>query len=141
MAIDIKSASNIAQKWADVTPGRSRQWQDEVRATSDEDWSNPATAAAPIWEQGVTQAAANDQFAKGIEAKRTKWRRKSLAVGPARFGPGVRAAQGDHEAGFAPYRETIAAVTLSPRGPRGAPGNYERVREVGEALHSKRTGV
>ncbi len=140
MAIKIKSAPEIAKKWAQVTPARSKVWESEVRALSDSDWADPTLAAAPIWETGVMEAAAAGLFEKGVEAKRTKWRRKALALGPARFGPGVRAAEADQASGFAPYREVIAGTTLSPRGPRGAPGNYDRVREVGEPLHEKRVG-
>lgn len=140
MALKIKSASAIAKKWADVTPARSRQWEDEIKATSTDEYAAPAIAAAPIWEQAVMEAAARDGYAKGVADKAEKWKRKALAVGTARFGPGVRAAESDQAAGFAPYREVIAGLTLPPRGPRGAPGNYERVREVGEALHNKRVG-
>lgn len=140
MAIKIKSPAAIAKKWADVTPARARQWEDEIKATSTDDYAAPAIAAAPVYDAGVQEAIARGAYAKGIEAKKDKWKRKSLAVGTARFGPGVRAAESDQAAGFAPYREVIAGLTLAPRGPRGAPGNYERVREVGEALHAKRVG-
>lgn len=140
MAIRIKSATAIAKKWADVTPARARQWEEEIRATSTDDYASPAIAAAPIWEQGVMEAAARGAYARGVEDKAEKWKRKALAVGAARFGPGVRAAESDHAAGFAPYREIIAGLTLTPRGPRGSPGNYDRVRQIGEALHTKRTG-
>lgn len=138
MAIKIKSAAAIAKKWADVTPGRSKQWEEEIKAASDADWADPAVAAAPNWDVGVSEAAARDGYAKGVESKRTKWKRKALAVGKPRYGPGVRAAEGDHVAGYTPYRDVIAGLTLSPKGPRGAPGNYDRVREVGEAQHEKR---
>lgn len=138
MAIKIKSAADIARKWAQVTPARAKVWEDEVKATSDGDWADPALAAAPTWEAGVMEAAGRDGYAKGIEAKRTKWKRKALALGPSRYGPGVRAAEADQATGFAPYREVISGLTLSPRGPRGSPGNYDRVREVGEALNAKR---
>lgn len=140
MAIKIKSATAIAKKWADVTPARARQWEDEIKATSTDEYAAPAIAAAPVWEQAVMEAAARDAYAKGVAEKAERWKRKSLAVGTQRFGPGVRAAEADQAAGFAPYREVIAGLTLPPRGPRGAPGNYERVREVGEALHAKRVG-
>lgn len=138
MALKIKSAAAIAKKWAQVTPARSKVWQQEVAATSDGDWADPTIAAAPVYDAGVMEAIGAGLYAKGVEAKRTKWKRKSLALGPTRYGPGVRAAEGDQAAGFAPYREIIAGLTLSPRGPRGAPGNYDRVREVGEPLHDKR---
>lgn len=140
MAIKIASAAKIAKKWADVTPARARQWEDEIKATSTDEYAAPAIAAAPIWEQAVIEAAARDGYAKGVAENAEKWKRKALAVGTQRFGPGVRAAEADQAAGFAPYREVIAGLTLSPRGPRGAPGNFERVREVGEALHRKRVG-
>lgn len=140
MAIKIKSASEIAKKWAAVTPARARQWEEEVRATPDETWAGAAVASAPNYDAGVSEAIADGRFAKGIEANRTKWKRKALAVGPARFGTGVRAAEPDMAAGFAPYRETIAALDLTPRGPRGSPGNYDRVRQIGEALHDTRVG-
>lgn len=140
MAIKIRSASAIAKKWAEVTPARARQWEESIKATSTDEYSAPAVAAAPIWEQGVVEAAARGAYAAGVEAKAERWKRKALAVGAARFGPGVRAAEADHAVGFAPYREVISGLTLTPRGPRGAPGNYERVREIGEALNAKRTG-
>lgn len=140
MTIKIASAAAIAKKWADVTPVRARQWEDEIKATSTDEYAAPAIAAAPVWEQAVMEAAARDAYAKGVAEKAERWKRKSLAVGVQRFGPGVRAAEADQAAGFAPYREVIAGLTLSPRGPRGAPGNFERVREVGEALHRKRVG-
>jgi len=140
MPLKIKSAAAIASKWADVTPARARQWEDGIKTTSTDEYAAPAIAAAPVWEQAVMEAAARDGYAKGVADRAEKWKRKALAVGTARFGPGVRAAESDQAAGFAPYREVIAGLTLSPRGPRGAPGNFERVREVGEALHNKRVG-
>lgn len=140
MAIKIKTTQAIAKKWAEVTPARARQWEAEVKATPDGEWADPAVAAAPSWEIGVQEAIARGGYASGVEAARTKWKRKSLALGPVRFGPGVRAAEEDQAAGFAPYREVIAGLTLVPRGPRGSLGNYERVREVGEALHRERVG-
>jgi len=140
MALKIKTAQEIAKKWAEVTPARARQWEAEVKATPDSDWADPAVAAAPNWEIGVQEAAARGGYASGIEKARTKWKRKSLALGPGRYGPGVRAAEVDQAVGFAPFREVIAGLTLTPRGPRGSLGNYERVREVGEALHRERVG-
>ena len=140
MPIKIKSAPAIAKKWAEVTPARAGVWQAEVGALSDADWAEPTKQAAPIYESGVTAAIGAGLYVKGVEAKRGKWKRKALAVGPSRYGPGVRAAEADQAQGFAPYRDTIAVVDLPPRGPRGAEGNYERVRAVGSALHNKRVG-
>lgn len=138
MAVKIKSAAVIAKKWATVTPARAKIWEAEVAATSDGDWADPTIAAAPTYDAGVQEAIGAGLYAKGVERSRAKWKRKALAVGSGRYGPGVRAAEADLVAGYAPYREVIAGLTLSPRGPRGAPGNYDRVREIGEPLNAKR---
>lgn len=138
--VQIKSSTDIAKKWATVTPARAREWEEEVRATPDERWAGATIASAPNYDAGVTEAISDGRFAKGIEANRTKWKRKALAVGPTRFGTGVRAAESDMAAGYAPYREVISALELTPKGPRGAPGNYDRVRQIGEALHNARIG-
>lgn len=138
--VQIKTTADIARKWATVTPARAQQWEEGVRATPDERWAGATIASTPSWEIGVSEAAAGGRFARGVEANRGKWKRKALAVGPTRFGTGVRAAEADMAAGFAPYREVIAGLELTPRGPRGSPGNYDRVRQIGEALHAARIG-
>ena len=136
----IKTAAEIASKWANVTPARAAEWQAGIKATSTEEYAAAAVASAPAWESGVQDAASRGAYASGVDAGKSKWQRKALAVGVGRYGPGVRAAQADQQAGFAPYRDVIASLALPPRGPRGAPGNYDRVRQVGEALNAKRTG-
>lgn len=138
MPVKIPTAAQIAKKWAEVTPARARQWSDGIAATPTEEYSQAAIAAAPNWEQGVQEAAARGAYAKGVQEKAAKWKRKAQDVGASRFGPGVRAAEQDQAQGFAPYREAIAGLTLTPRGPRGSLGNYDRVRQVGEALNAKR---
>ncbi len=43
-----------------------------------------------------------------------------------------------YEEGFAPFRTTIANLTLPPRGPKGDPKNINRVSAVASALHKKK---
>jgi len=42
--------------------------------------------------------------------------------------------------GFEPYHAAISRLSLSKRGPRGSAQNYQRVKEIGDALHRIRTG-
>jgi len=87
----------------------------------------------------VDAAHAKGLFAKGVKkAGTSKWRSKALAKGPTRFAEGVYLAGDDYEAGFAPYREAIAAVDLGPRFPKRDPRNIDRVRKVVEALIAKK---
>ena len=52
----------------------------------------------------------------------------------------VAAAKEAYRAGYAPYHEVLEDTLprLLPRGARGSPRNYERNRQVGEALHNER---
>ncbi|GAH59788.1 unnamed protein product, partial [marine sediment metagenome] len=83
-----------------------------------------------------------ERFRRGVvRAGAEKFARKIRDVGRDRFGPGVSAAVADYKTGAEPYFSTIAALTLSPRKPRGDPANYNRVQEVGKALNAKRLAL
>lgn len=138
MAIKMKSASEIAQKFARVTPGRSADYQSGIADTSADEYASATIAAEEAYEQGVTQAMAEDRFGKGVSRGKDKWKRKSEGIGTQRYPTGVSAAAQDYEEGFAPYADVISGLTLPPRGPKGDPKNIERVRAVAEALRKKK---
>lgn len=132
---DIKSMDKIANKWATVTPQRSKDYAEGVKNPK-RSWSQGAQDAEEAYVQGVTEAASAGRFGKGVAAAGDgKWQRKAASVGAQRFGPGVQAAKGDYQAGFAPYAQVIAGTDLPPRGAKGDPRNYDRSRVIGEALH------
>ncbi len=136
----IKAVSVISEKWSRVTPQRAADYAAGVKSPT-KSWQDGALAAADAQAQGVTEALANKSFEKGVAAAgNAKWQRKASTVGAARFGPGVQAAKPDYEAGFAPYVGVISGVTLPPRGSKGDPRNYERVKAMGEALHAAKIG-
>lgn len=98
-------------------------------------WSAASSAADANYRQAVTAAAAAGRFAAGVrKAGDEKWRANSLAKGPSRFAEGVQLAVGEWQKGFGPYQQTIAGVTLPPRGPTGSPQNIQRVAAIATAL-------
>jgi len=132
---NIKPISVIAEKWAEVTPGRSGDYENGVRDAS-VDWAGPTAAAESAWGDGVSAAVSAGRFGRGVaKAGTNKWRQKTLTKGVRNWGPGVRDAKGDYQAGFGPYREVIAGVTLPARFSRGDERNLERVRAITTALH------
>ena len=136
----IKSVSAISDKWSRVTPQRAQDYAAGVKNPTG-NWQESTLAAADAQAQGVQQALANKSFEKGVaSAGNATWQRKAVTVGASRFGPGVQAAKPDYEAGFAPYAGVISSTTLPPRGSKGDPRNYDRVRAMGEALHSAKVG-
>lgn len=136
----IKSAADIAQKWARVTPQRTQDYQEGVKNPS-VDWEQATAKAEDNYKQGVTKAANEGRFAKGVKKAGTqKWQKNTLEKGPNRFAEGVAVSQPEFQAGFDPFREVIAATNLPPRFPKGDPRNIERVKVMAEALRKKKVG-
>lgn len=133
---EIRAVSEIAEKWARVTPQRSEDYEQGVRNPK-EDWASKTAGAADNWKQGVQQAAQDGRFTKGVQAAGTsKWQDRTIAKGVQRWGPGVQLGQGDYETGFAPFAAVIARTQLPPRFPKGDPRNIERVRVIATALRN-----
>jgi len=134
----IKSAAEIAAKWATVTPARASDYEAGVRNPK-KDWANNAKAAEGAYEEGVQSAISDKRFGRGVSNAGTqKWQEKAISVGVGRWPTGVRAAQADYQEGFAPYADVIARTTLPARYGRGDPRNYQRSEIMGTALHDAR---
>lgn len=141
MPIKIASAGDIRKKWETVTPGRVRYYETGVKDPA-VDWAGPAIEARAAYEAGVTAAIAEDRRGKGIaKVGTTGWREGAVKKGPRRFTEGVRIAGPAFQEGFGPYRETISAIDLPPRGARGDPANLARVEAVTVALHERRIAL
>jgi len=139
-AVAIKSASEIAQKWARVTPMRTEDYSQGVQNPG-KDWKNETKSAEARYEQGVQAAIQKKRFGKGVDdAGTTKWQEKTIEKGTQRWGPGVQVAQADMASGFEPYRAVISGLTLPQKYPKGDPRNIQRVASVATALHTKKVG-
>jgi len=137
----VPTAEDVAKKWAEETPRRSSYYEKETPAAADR-WATEAAAAAENFKAAVQAADIGRRFAGGIKkVGATKFKRKVEAVGVTRFGPGVSAAVEDMKTGVDPYLAVIAATELGARKPRGDPGNYDRVKKIGDGLHAKRLAV
>ena len=141
MAIPIRSASEIGAKWQEVTPGRSAQYTEGVKAPG-ADWAAQTASSSALYAQGIQAAIAKDRFKKGVlKAGSESWQQGAVEKGASRFAQGVALAGPDYAAGFAPYREVIAAANLPARRPAGDPGNIDRVRVLAAALAAKKQSL
>jgi len=135
---EIKATRIIAEKWARVTPGRTRDYSDGIAAPR-RDWEQATVAANDAWEQGLQEAMARDAFRSGVvRAGTAKWQAKTLQKGPTRWAEGVRMSEIDFRSGFDPYRDEIERIDLPPRYARGDERNMERVAVIARALHALR---
>ncbi|MBA7568160.1 hypothetical protein ES708_09881 [subsurface metagenome] len=107
----------MAIKIKEISASTTKWSENAGRAAAE--FATNAEAAAEAWASNTGRAA--DTFHQAITAPNMK----------ERFRRGVA------RAGFS----TIAALTLSPRKPRGDPANYNRVQEIGKALNAKRLAL
>lgn len=137
----IRTVDAIASKWATVTPQRSADYEAGVRDPKT-DWAQATRAANDAWKAGIAAAVSKDRFAKGVARSGTAaWQSGSVEKGVPRWGPGVQLAEDKYAAGFAPYREAIARVTLPPRFARRDPRNLLRVAAIVDALRKVKEGA
>jgi len=136
----IRSLDSIAKKWARVTPERADEYKAGVMDPKKK-WDEKAIAAKETWKTAITQAAARDAYAKGVqEAGFEKWKTRAVQKGPGRFSEGVQIAEPDYRKTWAKYRDVIERTTLPPRYPKGDPRNLERVKVMMNALRQAKVG-
>ena len=141
MAIKVKEISASTTKWGENAARAATEYADNAEAAADA-WAGNTQRAADTFHQAITAPNMKERFRRGVaRAGAAKFARKIRDVGRDRFGPGVAAATADYSTGVEPYFATIAALTLSPRKPRGDPANYMRVQEIGKALNAKRLAL
>lgn len=140
MGIKVPSASDVGSKWKRRVDGAGSDYTAGVTDSS-VDWAGPTKAAETNYKEAVVKAAGEGRFGKGVSAAGTeKWRAKTIAKGPARWGAGVADAQPDYEKGMGVVLNAIAGVSLPARRPAGDEANYERVKAVGRAVHAATKG-
>jgi hypothetical protein len=140
-AIKVKPIDASADKWADNAGRSADRYALEAEAAA-ETWAKNTAAAVDNFFQAVTGPGIKERFRRGVaRAGAAKFARKIRDVGKDRFAPGVSFGLPDYKTGAEPYFATIAAISLSPRKPRGDPANYKRVEEVGKALNAKRLAL
>ena len=141
MATKVKSAAEIAAKWARVTPQRQADYAAEPPGSA-ADWESKTLAAKAAFQAAVTAGNIGDMFAGGVrKAGAAKFARKVSDVGAGRFGQGVIAAVSDMQTGMDPMVATIASITPPARQPRGSAANLQRVSAYADALHAKRISL
>jgi len=136
----IRPVTELAEKYKRVTPERAEYYRIGIERPK-RSWAEGATSAAEAYTQGVTAAAREGRYQRGVsKAGDEKWKRNTLIKGveQGRWSAGVAAFADNYAKGFAPFAEAIASVTLPPKYAKGDPRNIERVKTIADALHKKK---
>ena len=141
MALKVKPIDSSTVKWEERARTASGEYAANAEASANE-WATNTAKASDTYGMAISAPGIKERFKRGVaRAGAAKYARKITSVGADRFAPGVAAATVDYKAGAEPYYSTLSALTLSGRKPRGDPGNYKRVEEVGKALNAKRLAL
>lgn len=134
----VKALNRISQKWARQSQAAMPSYEEGI-ANPRRDWMTATVEANDAYKKGISQAVAQDRFAKGVKsAGTTKWQENALRKGPSRWADGIAASTNAYEAGFEPYRNVIERTQLPKRGAKGDPQNINRVAVLAKALHEEK---
>lgn len=141
MAVKVKPIDTSVTKWSENAGRAAEQYAVQAEAAA-ETWAKNTAGAADNYHSAVSMTQVKERFRRGVNrAGASKYARKIRDVAKDRYAPGIAAAGEDYKSGVTPYLDTIAALTLSPRKPKGDPANYKRVEEIGKALNAKRLAL
>lgn len=138
MAVAVKDAATSAKKFVTRAQAAGPDYTAGV-SNAGAKWAANTKASSDAWAQGVTQAAASGRFAQGVNTNsQNKFQTRASTVGAQRFPQGVAGAGDAWSTATQPFLNTIAALNLPPRQPKGSAANYQRVQAVGDALRAKK---
>jgi len=136
----VKDISRVASKWSQ-NAGQSTGSYAEGVQNPKTDWAQATVAAQENYKQGVTKAASDGRFARGVQRAGTaKQQNNALNKGVNRYSQGVAVAQPEYAAAMEPVLRTIENVQLPPRKPKGDPANIQRVAAIATALSAAKRG-
>jgi len=136
--VQVANLNDSADKFERRAGQAGQDYETGVQEVSDSEQQSATLDAADSWEQGIQEAIGEGRFESGVRSPNKSWQEAALEVGSSRFTQGASQAGGTWQTGFSPFADTLEGLNLQPRGPRGSEANFQRAREVGEALHNDR---
>lgn len=138
--IRIKDTGSLAKKFVQRAGAAGADYKDGVLAAGS-DWESNTKASEENYKIGVTQAANDGRFGRGVSAAGAgKYMNKASTLGAQRFPSGVAAAEGDWAKGVQPSLDALKSLDLPPRRPKGDPANQQRAAVVAQRLRAIKLG-
>ena len=132
----VPDLSRVVAKWTQNAGAAGPSYAEGVQNPK-ESWQQKTIGAADNWKQGVTKAAADGRFTKGVQRVSDDAQiQASVQKGTQRYGQGVALAGPDFASGMGPVLQVTAATTLPARKPKGDPANIQRVAALAAAQNA-----
>jgi len=136
--VQVADLNRSADKFERRAGAAGQDYEAGVSDVSDSEQQSATLEAADSWEQGIQDAIAEGRFQNGVNNPNKSWQQAALETGSSRFTQGASQAGGTWQDAFSSFADTLEGLNLQPRGARGSEANFQRSREVGEALHNAR---
>lgn len=135
-----------------VRSGGSERWKNNAAAASQtyvegvnnprKDWAIATAEAEKNYNAAIQAAVSNGSFGKGVKKAGSARQKEGVNTkGANRYAEGVQMGDSNYAAGIQPYISTLESLTLKPRGIKGSPANYDRVKQVCDALIAKKKAI
>lgn len=135
-------ASTAATKWQRNAGLAGSSYLAGAQGTT-KDQSAAAIAAKSNWQAGLTAAFSAGSFEKGLQRSgKQGWINGIQQKGEANYtqGVGAAASASKYSTNSGRFDAARGAAASSPRGPKGSPGNLQRVALVANAEHAAKVG-
>lgn len=132
----MKTAQQAAAAWTGAAGRAQTNWVAGINGTQ-KDQAALAAAAQPRWLQGVQDAAANNRFANGVTRRGTPYWKSQSEAKAGNYSTGYSAGGNNFSSAITKIlaAEANIVASLPARGATGDPANYQRVVQLGQALH------
>jgi hypothetical protein len=138
----MRTASASGQRWAEGASAASSRYGEGARETT-KDQASAAIAAAPLYQQGITESIAQGRYQKGLgKSGKAGWLRGVEEKGAANYGVGVTSpsAVQRYTSESGRFDGARNAASAMPRGPKGSPQNLQRVATVVNGMRAIKMG-
>jgi hypothetical protein len=134
----VKSVKDSSDKWTDITPGRSDEWEKRTVEAVPE-MLRAGIAAEPAFKAAMQNVINQGRRGAGL---RKVPESEVIDMIPKRGTPAFRNATGvagpKYERKIAPFNDALAKLDISARKEVGNVDNFKRVEEIGTALHLRK---
>jgi len=136
--VQVADLNQSADKFERRAGSAGGDYEDGVSSVSDQEQQQATLDSADSWEQGIQDAISEGRFESGVNNPNKSWQEAALETGSTRFTQSASQSGDVWTAGFEDFASTLESLNLQPRGARGSEANFQRSRQVGEALHNAR---
>lgn len=138
----MKTAQQSGAKWQGNSANGAQNYIKGASETT-KDQAALAIAAKQNWKAGLDAAAAAGSYEKGLgRSGKQGWLEGVHQKGAQNFGTGVQSARAvtKYEQNSGKYDSARTAAAAIARGPKGSPGNIQRVAAVAAAERAVKVG-